>query len=110
MAKCGYCGSTIIMGGVRQGEERFCNKKCFQNGYVLAAVKNVPADVIDREVEQIFRGNCPACRGLGPVDVHKIHRVWSALILTNWSSSQKLCCRGCATKNQIGGILFFALL
>ena len=110
MAKCGYCGSTIIMGGVKQGDQRFCNQKCFQNGYVLAVAKNLPADVVEREVEQIFRGNCPVCQGTGPVDVHKIHRVWSALVLTSWSSSQKVCCRSCATKSQAGGALFSAVL
>jgi hypothetical protein len=26
MAKCGYCGSTIIMGGVQSGTQRFCNR------------------------------------------------------------------------------------
>ena len=110
MAKCGYCGSTIIMGGVKQGDQRFCNQKCFQNGYVLAVAKNLPADVVEREVEQIFRGNCPVCHGTGPVDVHKVHRVCSALVLTSWSSSQKVCCRSCATKSQAGGALFSAVL
>jgi hypothetical protein len=36
LASCGYCGSTIIMGGVQAGGERFCNKKCAQDAQVLA--------------------------------------------------------------------------
>jgi len=108
MTKCGYCGTSILFGGVRDGEQRYCNNKCHQSAYILRAAQAVPADVLDRQVEEIFRGNCPKCRGLGPIDVHKTHRVWSALVLTSWRSSQKVCCRSCATKSQLGN-LFFSL-
>jgi len=110
MPKCGYCGSTIVMGGVRAGDQRFCNNKCHQNAYILSVSKHVPPDVLERQVEEVFRGNCPKCRGSGPVDVHKVHRVWSALVLTNWSSAAQVSCRSCAAKSQIGGIFFSLLL
>ena len=98
------------MGGARSGSQVFCNQKCLTNAYVLSAAQKVPPDVIDRQVEEIFRGNCPKCRGLGPIDVHKIHRVWSALVLTQWSSTPQVSCRSCATKSQWGGVLYSALL
>lgn len=110
MAKCAYCGSTIIMGGVRAGDQRFCNDRCHQNAYILSVAQQVPPDVVDRQVEETFRGNCPKCRGLGPIDVHKVHRVWSALVLTSWDSTPRVCCRACATKGQLGGTLFSLLL
>jgi hypothetical protein len=47
---------------------------------------------------------------LGPIDVHKVHKVWSAIFLTTWNSSQQVCCRSCATKSQLGGVLFSLLL
>ena len=106
MAQCGYCGTTILFGGVRDGAYRFCNNKCHQNAYVLRVAQAVPADVLERQTEEVFRGNCPKCRGLGPVDIHKVHRVWSALLLTSWSSSQQVSCRSCATRSQLGGALF----
>ena len=106
MATCGYCGSTILMGGVRDGDRRFCNNRCHQNAYLLSISQQVPPDVLDRALEEVFRGNCPKCRGLGPVDVHKIHRVWSALVLTSWNSVPEVCCRSCGIKGQIGGLLF----
>ena len=65
MAKCGYCGSTIVMGGVRAGNERFCNQKCHLNAHILGVTQNVPADILERKVEEVWRGNCPKCRGLG---------------------------------------------
>ncbi len=109
MTKCGYCGSTIFMGGVRDGAQRFCNKKCHQSGLILRAAQQVPPGEVDRQVEEVFRGNCPKCRGLGPVDVHKVHRVWSALVLTSWKSWQQVSCRSCGTKAQLGGALFSAV-
>ncbi len=110
MAQCDYCGTTILFGGVRDGAFRFCNNKCHENAYVLRVAQHVPPDVLDREVEEVFRGNCPKCRGLGPVDVHKVHRVWSAFVLTSWRSSQQVSCRSCGVKSQLGGALFSLLL
>lgn len=28
MAKCGYCGTTILFGGKKDGDLRFCNDEC----------------------------------------------------------------------------------
>lgn len=105
MPKCDYCGSSIFMGGVRAGNQRFCNRKCAQNAYILSASQNISQADLDRQVEEVWRGNCPQCRGLGPVDVHKFHQVWSALVLTRWSSRQQLSCRSCATKKQLSATL-----
>ncbi len=106
MAKCDYCGTGILMGGVRVGELRFCNRKCANNAAILNASRNIPQTEIDRQVEEVWRGNCPKCRGLGPVDVHKFHQVWSALVLTRWTSSPQISCRSCATKRQLGAAAF----
>lgn len=110
MAQCGYCGTTILFGGVREGAHRFCNQRCHQSAYCLSVAQNIAPAALDRQVEEVFRGNCPSCGRPGPIDVHKVHRVWSALVLTSWSSSQKVCCRSCATKSQLGGALFSAVL
>lgn len=108
MAKCGYCGSTIVIGGVRNGAQRFCNNKCLQNAYILSVSRHVPSDVLEQKVEEIWRGNCPKCRAIGPIDVHKYHEIWSLLVLTRWASGQQVSCRSCATKRQLGA-LFFSL-
>jgi hypothetical protein len=106
MAKCGYCNSTILLGGVNDGARRFCNKKCHYNAYVLSVSQRIPPDVLERRVEEVWRGNCPKCRGLGPIDVHKYYEVWSALVLTRWSSGSQLSCRSCASKRQVGAAVF----
>jgi hypothetical protein len=110
MAQCSYCGTTILFGGVTDSGHRFCNERCHQGAHFLNVARTIAPDVLERQLEEVFRSNCPECRGPGPVDVHKIYQVWSALILTRWSSSQKVCCRSCGIKSQIGGILFSGAL
>ena len=106
MAKCGYCGSTIVIGGVRAGEQRFCNNKCAGNAYVLSVSQTVPPDVLEKKIEEVWRGNCPKCGSVGAIDVHKFYQVWSALVLTRWTTNSQVSCRSCATKRQAGALLF----
>lgn len=105
MPKCDYCGTGILMGGVRNGNQRFCNNRCAQNAYILSLSQNIPEADIDRKVEEVWRGNCPKCGGHGPVDVHKFHQVYSMLVLTRWTSNQQLSCRSCGIKRQAGATL-----
>ena len=52
-------------------------------------------------------GACPKCNKTGsPVDVYKAYRIWSALVLTSWSSQPEVSCKNCANKRQLGAILF----
>jgi len=109
MAKCGYCGSTIIMGGVKSAEQVYCNKKCFMDASILNVLDAMPSEVLDQKIDEVWRGNCPECGGAGPTDLHKSHQVWSALIMTRWSTKPRICCKSCATKRQLAGI-FSSLL
>src|ERR1700704_3028032 len=45
-AKCSYCNSTIIIGGVRDGDLRFCNQKCRQAGALLLVSQLVPDEEV----------------------------------------------------------------
>ena len=94
------------MGGVRVGDQRFCNRKCHQNAHILNLAQNIPGDVLERKIEEVWRGNCPKCRGLGPIDVHRVHQVWSMLVLTRWTSTAQISCRSCGVKSQLGGAVF----
>jgi hypothetical protein len=108
MAKCGYCGSTFFLSGLRSGANRFCSKKCQHKARLLEISRAAPADIVEREVEKVYRGNCPKCGQLGPIDAHKYFEVWSLIYLTRWAASQQISCRSCATKRQLGA-LFFSL-
>ncbi len=105
MAACSYCNSTIIFGGVSQGAYTFCNKGCQQKGVLLAIADKLPESSVTSLTAQVHQGLCPVCGGSGPVDLHTSHRVWSALVLTSWSSRPRLSCRPCGVRRQIGDTL-----
>ena len=102
MAKCDYCGSTILLGGIRDGGMRFCNQKCHQNRVLMSLAQNVPVDILETKVNEVHQGPCPHCSGSGPVDVHTSYFIWSALILTSWSSRPRISCRSCGVKAKLG--------
>jgi hypothetical protein len=106
MARCAYCKTAILFGGVRDGNERYCNKRCHENGFILKVTAHVPYETILSEAGRLHQGPCPKCGGPGPVDVHRVHRVWSAGIITSWHHFSVVACRGCARKSQAGGIFF----
>jgi len=106
MANCAYCDTFILLGGKRDQTGRYCNERCQQAGNLLAVSGQIPQSEIDRQLQEIYHGNCPRCGSPGPVDVHKSHTVWSALVLTSWSSQPALSCKSCAKKRQLGAILF----
>jgi hypothetical protein len=106
MAKCGYCGSMILFGGVTAGGRRFCNAQCAQSGQWLQVAAQIPADVVEKQVWEVHQGLCPVCKGRGPVDIHMGYQVWSALVLTSWKNTQRLSCRSCGIKHQLSNLAF----
>lgn len=110
MASCAYCDTTILFGGKRHGDLRFCNDKCLAAGAVAQTAAALPAADVALHVAKVHRGNCPQCDGQGPVDVHTSHRVWSALVMTQWSSRPLICCQRCGTKRKLGDAAFSLVL
>lgn len=110
MAQCNYCGTTVLVGGVREGDRRYCGSACAAKGRAAAQGRQLPDDVVRAEVARVHAGPCPKCGGAGPVDVHTSYRVWSALYLTRWSSSPQLSCRRCGNKARGVGALFSLVL
>jgi len=106
MPKCGFCGTTIVIGGVRSGDQRFCNGKCQHNAHIVKLGNLVPTDLLEARMQEVFRGNCPKCQGRGPVDVHNFYEVFSLVFATRWSTSQRLSCRSCGVKRQLGALVF----
>jgi hypothetical protein len=102
MPPCATCHKTIVFGGVKDRARgvRYCNKRCAATGADYEAAARILADDIAAHVRQTHAGPCPACRGAGPVDIHRSHSVWSIIVLTSWKSTGHLVCRACARKRQ----------
>lgn len=110
MAKCDYCGSTIIFGGKRDNNGRFCNQQCRSRGGLIALSRQLPEAAVQEQVWKMHQGSCPKCQGRGPVDVHVSHKIWSAVVLTRWTTTPQICCRRCGMKAQVAGAVFSAVL
>jgi hypothetical protein len=110
MGKCDYCGSTIVFGGKREGDLRFCNDGCRVRGQMLSLSRQLPESLVHESLWSVHQGKCPKCQGPGPVDVHVSHRVWSALLLTRWNSIPQISCRSCGIRSQLASAGFSLLL
>lgn len=109
MTKCEQCGTTILFGPVRQGDYKFCSYKCRDHGVQRVACAELPPGYVAEKVNAVFAGSCPKCGGLGPVDVHTSHWVWSAGVLSSFKSKPKICCRKCGMKSRLNAVLFCTL-
>ncbi len=99
-----------MFGGVREGDLRFCNKQCHTNGVLVKLATSIPAEVLAARVQDVHGGPCPCCGKEGSVDVHTSHRIWSALILTQWNSRVLVSCRSCGIKRKVGDLAFCLVL
>lgn len=101
MAACATCRGTIIFGGVTQDGMRFCNRKCATKSAVLRIAASVPHEVVTQQAAAIHSGECPRCKGSGPVDVRTTHRAVSAIAVTYRQSRRFIACRGCGVRSQL---------
>ena len=106
VAKCSFCNATILFGGQRDGDLRFCSAKCLDQGYQFRLAQRLPPEMVDEAVQSVFEGACPKCGGPGPVDVHMSYRVISFLKFTSWSTRTALCCTGCGRKAKLLDALY----
>lgn len=112
MATCATCGNTILFGGARNGDLRYCNDDCAVSD---AAYQSLIARVSDEEAmaaaSGIQNGPCPVCESShGPVDIRTAHRCMSFLLWSQWESPMRLSCRGCGIKNNLTNFVVTMLL
>ncbi len=105
MATCSSCGTTILFGGKRLGDFRFCSDKCLARGRYLTVAERIPDAAVADLARRVHSGPCPKCHGPGPVDVHNAYSVWSAIYLTSWKTEPNVVCRSCGSKAQVRAVL-----
>jgi hypothetical protein len=109
MARCSYCNSLLLFGGTKTNAGTFCNAKCQRAAVYLGIARQIPDHDVDDMIRRLDAQGCPKCHGPGPLEVHTSHRIWSALLLTSWSSKPIISCRGCGRNEQAlsAGICMF---
>jgi hypothetical protein len=110
MAACDYCGTTYRGGAAKHGALRFCTNQCRDRGAVLELLDALPPASIDQEIENARVGPCEECGARANVDIHKSHRVYSALVWTSWKTLSHFCCQSCGRRHQIKAIAFSGAL
>ena len=110
MAKCAYCDARIILGGKKSGLLKYCNSDCLEKGEIARLAGQFSPEMIQAEVSRVHQGHCPECNSRGEIEVHVSYRVWSALVLTSWSSRPQICCVSCGRKHKLIDTAFSLVL
>lgn len=110
MRRCHACNFWIPLGGIADGEYRYCCDICVQDGPVFPLSRQLPEADVRLKALKIHSGRCVHCQGPGPVELRTSYRIWSVVVLTHWSSRYQISCRGCGFKAQLRGIVYSALL
>jgi len=100
MSKCLNCGRHSIILSVEEAGERFCSERCCKAFPIMQWAGVRPEDVYRRAME-IRNSACPCCGRSGPVDAHKSYRIWSAVVLSVWSTRSVVSCRRCGREEQL---------
>ncbi|WP_298578319.1 hypothetical protein [uncultured Luteimonas sp.] len=110
MRRCHACNFWIPLGGIQEGGHEYCCDVCVEDGPVFPLSRQLPAADVRLKALKIHSGRCPHCEGPGPVEVRASYRVWSAVVLTHWSTRHRISCRRCGFRSQLRGLATSAAL
>lgn len=103
--ECPTCGLSVLFGGVKDGDQKYCSKKCYEADEVNRIALQIQQDDVISLTNKIRNGKCPVCQGHGPIDVHKSYFVYSVIIYTRYKTKEHIMCRECARKKQLSDLL-----
>lgn len=107
---CPTCGLSVLFGGVKDGDKKYCSKKCYEADEVNRIAKHIPEDAVVSLTNKIRNGKCPVCQGHGPIDVHKSYFVYSVIIYTSYKTKEHIVCKQCARKKQLSSLFLSTVL
>ena len=79
-------------------------------GALKRATGQLPQEAVREFIKSVHSARSSRCNGPGPVDVHTSYRVWSALVLTSWSSRPAVTCGSCGVKSRLGNLVYCLFL
>ena len=107
---CPACAHSVLFGGVKEGNLRYCSRKCHEADAVGRLASQLPDEEVKLRAGSIHSGHCPICDGAGPVDIYKSYRVYSVVVYTSWRTLEHMACRSCARRAQSAGLVSSFLL
>jgi hypothetical protein len=107
---CPSCGNSVLFGGVKDGNRRYCSKKCYQADEISRVAEAVPADTVAKLAKDLHGGKCPRCQSRGKIDIHKSYSVYSVVLYTKWQTHEHLLCKSCASRQQLTDLIGSSLL
>lgn len=109
MAHCEYCGTLVLFGGFSSDPFCACCDYCRRQIEFREVGERISDDLVLQYTKQIHQSACPRCHRPGPVDMHSYFYIFSVMVLTIRRTVQIICCRRCAVKRQIGGLIFSSI-
>lgn len=107
---CPTCGLSVMFGGIKDGDKKYCSKKCHEAGAIDRYSETVPESIVHEYVHKIRNGNCPECGERSVVDIHKSYSIYSIIITTSYQTHEHMTCKKCAQKSQLTHIISSFLL
>jgi hypothetical protein len=108
--ECDFCGSSARFSAILDEGQRFCSKSCLRNARLLEVAEDISAEEIQGHAWRIKNSPCPECQqSSSKTEVPKYYRVWSAIVLTEWTKRTHICCHSCARKTNFGSLVFCSL-
>jgi hypothetical protein len=107
---CPTCGLSVLFGGVKDGDKKYCSKKCYEGDEINRVAKQIPLNEALEQTNRIRHGKCPLCQGNGPIDIHKSYSVYSIIFYTSYKTKEHIVCKDCAKKIQFKDLLSSSLL
>ncbi len=107
---CATCRRTILLGGKKSGQRRYCNQSCYDADKLGRIGDTIEDGRVDQLAHEIRLSECPVCNKRTGVEIYKSYFVYSLVIITSWKEKPLLCCKSCGRKNQIIDLLASSVL
>jgi hypothetical protein len=108
--ECDFCGSSARFSALIDEGQRFCSKACLRNARLLEVSEDISNEDIHAHAFRIKNGACPECQqSESKTEVRRYYRVWSAIVLTQWTNRTHICCHSCGRKTNFGSLVFCTL-
>lgn len=108
---CDYCGKSLREGVYTVQGQKFCGRRCHLHSRLSVIALDFEPETIVEHAKTIRRGRCPRCHREGDiVEVRRVQRMVSVLVLSVYENNERINCRRCYEKELRTAFLISGLL